>query len=167
MALKILTELELVEVAYLNNNSYYKIKSKEIITIPSKYSIEFELLKYKKFHLTTFESLLRQIKLLQSIRSSGEEDKLIALIDKWENVSRDVIKELFNQQEGGMGSLKKFVKKLGLKYEDLGFDEESSSEEEEEEEEEQEENDENNDYGYNSHNHNNNNFNDKRIKYDD
>jgi hypothetical protein len=124
--------------------------------IPSLYSIEPEISKYKKSSLTTSESLLRQIKLLQSIRSSGEEEKLIGLIDKWENVTREVIKELFNKQSGGTGSLRKFVKGLGLKYEDLGFDEGSSEEGEEEEGEHDE----------NIYFNNNNYYNDeKRIKY--
>lgn len=154
-----LTELELMEMAYMNNVPYYKIKDEETISKPSQFSIEFELLKFKKLHLTTSESHLRQIKLLQSIRSSGEEDKLIELIDKWENASREVIKELFDHQAGGgLGSIKKFVTKLGLRYEDLGFDEED----EDEGEDEQDEN-----IDYNSSNYIFNTFSDKRIKYDD
>lgn len=147
----------------MNNDTYYKIKDDTIIISPPPYSIDFELLKYKKFSLTSSESLLRQIKLLQSIRSSGEEDKLLELIDKWETVTRDVIKELFEQQMGGIGSLRKFVKRLGLKYEDLGFDEESDVSDESDESdtsEQEKENDEN--FYYN-------NFydSDKRIKYED
>lgn len=146
----------------MNNDTYYKINDDTIIISPPPYSIDFELSKYKKFRLTSSESLLRQIKLLQSIKSSGEEDKLIELIDKWETVTRDVIKELFEQQMGGVGSLRKFVKRLGLKYEDLGFDEESdvSNVSDESESEQEKENDEN--FYYN-------NFydSDKRIKYED
>ncbi len=115
----------MVETACLNQNElYYKIK-KTKNDIKASYinlSIDIEVMKYKKNQLTTYESLLRQVKLLQSIRASGEEDKLIELIDKWETVTREVVMELFTHQTTGGGSLRAFVKRLGLDYEDLGFE---------------------------------------------
>lgn len=119
--------------------------------------------------MTTYESLLRQVKLLQSIRASGEEDKLIELIDKWENVTREVIMELFNHQTAGGGSLRGFVKRLGLDYEDLGFEDGDS---EDCDEEDSHCDNESHYYkgveGYNDENNNQNgSFNEyKRIKYD-
>ena len=132
MALKILDEFNLIEKVSLNEVPFYKIKKEDKTTIQAQFSVDAEILKYKRNQLTTYESLLRQIKLLQSIRLSGEEDKLIELIDKWETVTKDAVKELFNQQTGGIGSLKKFVKRLGLNYEDLGFSDESEEEGDEE-----------------------------------
>lgn len=171
MAVKTLMELELLEMVCWNNVRFYKIKikrnetetEKESQDVSSQFTVDTEMLKYKRNQLPAYESLLRQVKLLQSIRSSGEEDKLIELIDKWENVTRDVIKELFNQQAAG-GSLKKFVKKLGLKYEELGF------EDEDEESEEVEGSEAENYYNFNEDDENTSYNIDKdfkRIKYDD
>ena len=94
------------------------------------FSLDAELIKFKKI-LHDQESILRQMKLIQSIRSSGEEDKLLELIDKWEQASRDVIKELqLHDKTSDRTSLRKFVKKLGLNWEDLGFESEDETDEE-------------------------------------
>ena len=87
-----LTDLKLLDQMFIDKEPYYKIIDNQPVLISkSPYSIDFELSKFKKATVTPLESLLRQIKLLQSIRSSGEEDKLIELIDKWECVTRDVV----------------------------------------------------------------------------
>lgn len=121
------------------------------------------------------------MKLLQSIRSSGEEDKLLELIDKWEQATRDAIKELQSHDKtktSGRPSLRKFVKKLGLNWEDLGFESEDEDETESDEEKSDSESEYtnstniNNENIYNNNNCNNLNSNDdekedfKRIKYE-
>lgn len=118
-------------------------------------------------YLSSYESILRQVKLIKSIKLSGEEDKLIELIDKWESVTREVIRELYDHQKTA-GSIKTFVRKLGLNWEDLGFSDEGESESEYEEEDK--ELDLENDLNYNnntaeSEEAGENSF--KRIKYED
>lgn len=132
------------------------------------FSLDAELIKFKKI-LQDQESILRQMKLLQSIRSSGEEDKLLELIDKWEQATRDVIKELQSHDKtSGRPSLRKFVKKLGLNWEDLGFESEDESEDETDEEKSNSESEYTNNTNINNeNNYNNNNSNNLKSNYDE
>lgn len=158
-------EFNLIDQRYLNSVPYYRSSSKPTENKATyKFAVDSEVSKYKRTTLTSLESILRQAKLLHSIRSSGEDEKLIELIDKWETATKEAIGELYNHQTGD-GSMKKFVKKLGLNWEDLGF---SEPEDEEYESSEHEANDENSNYNNNGENSNyNNNDDHKRIKYDD
>ena len=157
--MRILTELNLLDQIYLNDIPYYRLKAIVPDPIPSyKYSIEAEISKFKRTTLTNFESLLRQAKLLQSMRSSGEDEKLIELIDKWETAIKEAITELYNHQTGDK-SMKKFVKKLGLNWDDLGFSEQEDEESEQENESDARYNDENSEsFDFDQY---------KRIKYED
>lgn len=156
----------MIDQIYLNDVPYYR-KLNSLVSTPSyKHSVDLEISKFKRTTLSSFESTLRQAKLLQSIRSSGEDEKLIELIDKWENAIKEVIKELYSHQTGDR-SMKKFVKKLGLNWDDLGF---SDQEDEEESDLSETENEEIGFKNENSEQFNNYNFDEndyKRIKYED
>lgn len=133
--MKILHDLNLIDIVNLDEIAYYRRKDQNISPPKYKYSIDSEVAKFKRSTLATHESLLRQGKLLQSIRSSGEAAKLIELIDKWESSIKEIIRELYNHQTGER-SIKNFVKKLGLDWNDLGFSEEEDSDSESESESE-------------------------------
>lgn len=146
----------MIDQTYLNTVPYYRIKIRDL-EANYKYSVDAEVSKFKRSTFTSLESILRQTKLLQSIRSSGEDEKLIELIDKWETAIKESIVELYNHQTGDR-SMKKFVKKLGLNWEDLGFSEDENLSETESESEREISNDENSEhfgFGY------------KKIKYED
>lgn len=156
--------MNLIVQEYLNNVPYYRLSnpSGHNHKVVYKFTVDAEVSKFKRTTFTSLESLLRQAKLLQSIRSSGEDDKLIELIDKWETATKDAIRELYNHQTGDR-SMKKFVKKLGLNWEDLGFSDPEDDEEEESETEISGANDENSeqfDFDANRNDH-------KKIKYED
>lgn len=137
-------------------------------------NVDGEIGKYKKL-IHDQESLLRQVKLMQTIRQSGEETTLLDLIDKWKDTTRQVIRELFSHSSTG-GSFRRFVKRLGLQWDEMEFSDNEEDECESENEFENE-NDENNQFyseNYNSSNTNNNDNCDtsseqdyKKIKYEE
>ena len=120
--------MDLLDVISANDRMYCRLKSECLQFIDL--SVEAEYMKCKK-SLQDQESLLRQVKLMQCIRQSGEESKLLNLIEKWKNVTRQVIREL-HAHSSSTGSLKGFVKKLGLQWDELDFSSEDSEEESEE-----------------------------------
>ena len=114
-----MSDLSLIETIVLNGVRY---AAPNIIlnTASPAISIDAEILKYKRLNQFQIDSLIRKAKLLHNIRSSGEEEKLVELISKWESASKSIIKELYTYHSTGI-SFKKFVRNLGLNYEDLEF----------------------------------------------
>lgn len=121
--------MNLLDQVTFNDTIYYKYRCDPSRLSHQSFSIDSEVTKFKRTRLIPMESLLRQAKLMESFKISGEDQKFIGLIEKWEFASKEVLKELFNHQAAGnTGSMKKFVKKLGLDYDKLGFSEDSEDE---------------------------------------
>jgi hypothetical protein len=170
-----LSSAELLDVVSFKNEFYCRLKKQKSMMAPDL-NVDGEIGKYKKL-IHDQESLLRQVKLMQTIRQSGEETTLLDLIDKWKDTTRQVIRELFSHSSTG-GSFRGFVKRLGLQWDELEFSDNEEDEcESENEFENENENDENNQFyseNYNSSNTNNNDNCDtsseqdyKRIKYEE
>ena len=152
MAVNILLKLNLISVVHFNNISYYRKKQNDSVhgrnintantaninDTSSKsplYNTSTEMSKFKRITIPSFESILRKLKLIQSNKLSGEDEKLVELIEKWENVSKEVVNELYNNTNtngngngNSCGSFKEFVKELGFNW-DIEDDEDCEGDE--------------------------------------
>lgn len=163
----------MLDVVSFKNEFYYRLKKQKSLMVPDL-NVDGEIGKYKKL-IHDQESLLRQVKLMQTIRQSGEETILLDLIDKWKDTTRQVIRELFSHSSTG-GSFRRFVQRLGLQWDELEFSDNEEDECESENEFENE-NDENNQFYSDNYNSSNTNINEncdtsseqdyKRIKYEE
>lgn len=101
-----------------------------------RFSVDSTLIKARKM-LQSLESLVRRGRFLFGVAQEHNDVKLDDLVDKWEDVVRNVIVQLKTHDSSNV-SMRKFVAtQLGLEWDRLGFSDAESEEVEEVEEDEE------------------------------